>query len=532
MRLNKIFKIAAIAAVIFAFVACDEDFTEIGGEIINNPSNVELREVEVNAYSQKLNSIQTNNLNNYFLGSITHPTYGESTASIVTQLGLSSNDPDFGDNVVLDSVVMTIPYYSTEIESSTDESQIEYKLDSVYGNGSFSLKIYETDFFLADLDPDSDFQQRQLYYSNQQDAVEQNIIGAPIYSDDSFTPSANPYVSYELNGDGENDTITNRPAFRVKLPIDFFEEKIIAREGSEDLSNNTNFRDYFRSILIKAEPNASQDMQILFNLSDANAKINLYYTSEETGTDDEVVRSRGIYTLNIAGGNRFNTYTGDFPADILQNINSQTAETGAENLYLKAQEGSMAVIELFPDAEVLQNLRDETLLVNEATLNFYVNEDLAGSDFQPRRLYLFDITNNTIISDYALDGTYNPSSPETSITNFSQPLKVAEDESGSFYKLRITNHVSNILNNEDAENVKLGLVIVPNINAVVVRGQQSAIVDILMSSTRGIPTSIAPIDQIPSGSLHSPDGTILHGNLSADNEKRLKLQIFYTNFNQ
>ena len=61
---------------------------------------------------------------------------------------------------------------------------------------------------------------------------------------------------------------------------------------------------------------------------------------------------------------------------------------------------------------------------------------------------------------------------------------------------------------------------------------QGNIVDILMSSTRGIPTSIAPIDQIPSGSLHSPDGTILHGNLSADNEKRLKLQIFYTNFNQ
>ena len=63
----------------------------------------------------------------------------------------------FGDEV----------YYSTEIESSTDESQIEYKLDSVYGEGSFSLKIYETDFFLADLDPDSDFQQRQKYFSNQ-----------------------------------------------------------------------------------------------------------------------------------------------------------------------------------------------------------------------------------------------------------------------------------------------------------------------------------------------------------------------------
>ena len=34
----------AIMAVVFAFIGCDEEFTEVGGEIITNPSNVELRE--------------------------------------------------------------------------------------------------------------------------------------------------------------------------------------------------------------------------------------------------------------------------------------------------------------------------------------------------------------------------------------------------------------------------------------------------------------------------------------------------------
>ncbi|WP_300435154.1 DUF4270 domain-containing protein [Christiangramia sp.] len=528
MKLNKIFKITAIIAVISAFVACDEDFTEIGGEIINNPSDVELREVEVNAYSQKLNSVQTNNLNNFFLGSVNHPIYGESTASIVTQLGLSIPNPDFGDNVQLDSVVMTIPYYSTELEASGDETQIEYELDSVYGNGSFNLKIYETDFFLRNLDPDSDFQQQQKYYSNQQDVVEQNIIGAPIYSNDNFQPSAESYVTYELNDAGENDTITNAPAFRVKLPVDYFKEKIIAREGSDELANNTNFRDYFRSLFLKAEPNGTENRQILFNLSSQEANIKLYYTSEAEDDDGEVERTRKIYTLNIAGGNKFNTYTGEFPTDVLQTITAQTDETGAENLYLKGQEGSMAVIELFPDAEVLQNLKDEELLVNEAALTFYVNDDLVNDGLQPQRLYLFDLTNNTILSDYGLDATYNPASPELSLTSFSEPLQVTEDENGLFYTLRITNHVSNILNNEDAENVKLGLVIVPNINTVVARGQQAGISQILNSSTRGLEL----IEQVPSGSLLSPDGTILHGNLSADNEKRLKLQIYYTNFNQ
>lgn len=526
MRLNKLFKMTAIMAVIFTFGACDEDFTEIGGEIINNPSNVVLREVEVNAYSQKINSIQTNNLNNYFLGSITHPVYGESTASIVTQLSLSNPDPDLGENIKLDSVVMTIPYYSTEVEAENSESEIEYTLDSVYGNGSFNLKIYETGFFLNDFDPEADFEQRQKYYSDQQDIVEQNILGAPIYTEDNFEPSAETYVTYELNSDGENDTITNAPALRLRLPVDYFQKKIIDKIGSDELLDNNSFKDYFRSLLLKAESNGS-NRQILFNLSSQEAKITLYYTSDQEGTDGEEERARGVLALNIFGNNRFNTYQGEFPANILQNINSQSAEAGAENLYLKSQEGSMAVIELFPDPEVLENLKEEELLVNEADLTFYVNEDLASNDLQPRRLYLFDLTNKTILADYALDVSYSPSNPELSLTTFSQPLKVAEDESGSFYKLRITNHVSSIIN-EDAENVKLGLVIVSNINSVVVRGQQGGILGSVMSDTRGMPPLI---NKVPAETLLSPYGTILHGNMSADEEKRLKLNIYYTNFN-
>lgn len=142
-------------------------------------------------------------------------------------------------------------------------------------------------------------------------------------------------------------------------------------------------------------------------------------------------------------------------------------------------------------------------------------------------MYIFDLTNNFVIADYAIDASYSPADPEQSLTSFSQPLKVAEDGSGSFYKLRITNHVSNIIN-EDSDNVKLGLVVVPNINTLAVRDQQGAVTGALNSATKDAP---ALIDQLPSGTLLTPYGTVLHGNLSADDEKRLKLNIFYTNFN-
>ena len=526
MKLNRLLQTTAILAVVFAFIGCDEEFSEIGGEIINNPSTVELREVEVNAYSQKVNSIQTNNLPNYILGVYNHPVYGESVASLVSQLSLSSENPDFGENAVLDSVVMTIPYFSSETDGSTEDNLV-YELDSIYGNESFKLSIYETSYFLNDFDPDAGFEQRQKYYSDQQSDVEENILGEPIYVAESFKPSPASYDSYELDADGENDTISNTPAFRIELPVDYFQEKIINKAGSSDLLNNGNFRNYLRSLLIKAEPNGSGGSQILLDISGQNGtpRISLYYKRDRVVEgEDDVERVRGRFDLNL-GGNRFNTFEGEFPENVSQAIAGQTEETGAENLYLKGEEGSMAVIELFPDSEELEIIRGEELLVNEAFLTFYVNEDLMMGSEDPRRIYLYDLNNNTFLADYALDPTVNGGNPDASITNFSEV--VSEDENGKFYKLRITNHISGIIN-EEAENVKLGLVIVPNINSVVARNQQGAILGSIMSATRQMPELI---DQVPSVNSLAPTGTILHGNMSADEDKRLKLKIYYTDYN-
>ncbi|MUP44792.1 DUF4270 domain-containing protein [Gramella sp. BOM4] len=518
MRLNRLLQMATALVAVFAFVGCDEDYTEIGGEIINNPTDVELVELEVDAYSQKINSIQTNNLNNYFLGVNTHPVYGSNTASMVTQLVLSEQDPEFGDNAVLDSVVMTIPYFSTEQAAGNDQNEIEYKLDSIFGDGSFKLSVYETGFFINTLDPNSDFQNSQRYFSDQQSQIEQNIIGQPLYVNDNFQASSAGYVNYEPGEGGEvNDTVAYEPALRVKLPTDYFQEKIIDQEGTDVLLNNGNFTNYLRSLFIKAEDNASEGQQILLDYANENSTISLYYTYEEEREDDdgntETVSLRGKYDLNLFSANRFNTYTGEFPADLLAKIQSQDLETGAENLYLKSQEGSMAVIDIFPDDEILEDLRDNNWLVNEANLTFYVDRDELNGAEEPDRLYLYNVENNTIVVDYNLDPTINESDPAQSRTIFSVPLERDEDENGIYYKMRITAHVASILNG-DTENVKLGVVIpgdLNNPNFSVVRG-------------------IEGVERVPRTTLAIPYGTVLHGDESEDEEKRLKLRIYYTDY--
>ncbi|WP_051201315.1 DUF4270 domain-containing protein [Christiangramia portivictoriae] len=510
-------------AVISAFVGCDEDFSEIGGEIINNPSNVEVLEFNVNAYTKKLNSVQTNNSSNFFLGVTKNELYGTSVASIVSELRLSALDPDFGDNVELDSVVLKIPYYSSEASTSGDE-EITYDLDSIYGNGSFKLSVFETNFLLNDLDPDAGFESAQRYYSDQKQLFEQNIVGPVIYTEENFTPSALAFDSYEVGEDG-TDTIANAPSFRLKLPVDYFETKIINKEGSSELSSNTDFRNYFRNLYFKAEENGTEGSQIFFNLNTQDAKITLYYRSDREIDDELQEDVRGSYTLNFASGNRVNLLEGAYPAEVLQEIQAQSSETGSENLYIKGQQGSMAVIELFPDTLDLQDLRSQDLLINEATLEFFVNRDIYQGE-NPDRLYLYDFTNNIFIRDYALDLSVNAADPSTSLSTFSSPLQVEEGEDGYYYTLRITNHLSNILN-DDGDNVKLGLVAVPNINTVVSRSSQGAIAGSLNSVVR----NSEELTRIPTGSVLTPNGTVLHGSNSADEDKRLKLRIYYTNYN-
>jgi len=85
------------------------------------------------------------------------------TASVLTQLSLTSNAPEFGTEPVVDSVVLTLPYYSTVVDQDTDGRSI-YRIDSIYGNAPFKLSVSRSNYFLNDFDPNSNFEVAQKYY--------------------------------------------------------------------------------------------------------------------------------------------------------------------------------------------------------------------------------------------------------------------------------------------------------------------------------------------------------------------------------
>ena len=142
-----------------------------------------------------------------------------------------------------------------------------------------------------------------------------------------FCPANEEITLTALNSEGESETTaTLTPSLRVKLedislPTNFWEDLIIAKEGSEELSNSNNFYDYFRGLYFKVEaldPDKGHLIQLDFASSNAHVKLHYKYqvTSSTTGETDE---RQGSYDMGFNGA-RINIFENDFQPTILQEI--------------------------------------------------------------------------------------------------------------------------------------------------------------------------------------------------------------------
>lgn len=513
---------SAVLFFIVALSSCEEDFNTIGSDIINDDINTEFVDGNtVITYSRKLLPVQTNNLPVYQLGVYNDPVYGKSTVSLLSQVILSESNPSFGFSAKLDSVFLYIPYFSELITTDVDST---YTLDSIYGDSPVKISIYESNYFLRDLDPDTNFEEIQKYYSNQ-GVIFESFLGELLYSDDEFTPSDEGIVLVSIVDTVEvKETIA--PGFRVSLPIEFFREKIINMEGSIELLSNNNFKEYFRGIYFKVESVGPDGNLFIFDIDNANIALSYQYDTLPLSYDDpdnpDNEHLEDSYLLTFEGIN-VNVYDNEEPQDILDNLLNPDLVNGEETLYVRGGDGIVTVIQLFGDdidengvADELEILRDKSWLINEANLIFYVNQNIVtGGSAEPERLIIYDIKNSTFLIDYDMDIT-SGEEPVNALNVHLGRLERGSDNKGDYYKIRITNHISNLIN-KDSTNVPLGLIVSQNV-------LQFGFQDIENIQSPGI-------EKVPSSSVVSPQGTVLYGNASVNENKRIKLQIYYTETN-
>ncbi len=510
MKIKNLLPLAGAILLLFIVLSsCQEDISTIGSEILGTetPNGILDDTQSVVAYSRKLGPLQSNRLPAYQLGIYNDPVYGKSKVNLLSQLTLEINDPKFGDSAEVDSVFVYLPYFST---ATTVDSVTTYELDSIYGATPINLSIYTSNYFLRDYDPNSGFEEFQNYYTNQGSTFEE-YLGTELASVENFIPTSNGYI---LNEDtDEEEKIA--PGLRVKLPIEFFQENIIDKEGSTELRNNNNFKNFLRGIYFKVDSPTDDGSLFIFDIS--KAYVSIFY-SFDNETDPEV-RDHAVFKLKF-NGISVNTFKNQLPQQIQTAISSPNIQTGDENLYLRGGDGIISIVELFGKdndnngiADELETLRDKKWLINEANLIFYVNQDLmVGGATEPERIMIYDLKNSDVLVDYNLDPTAVLDA-EDALTNHYGKLQRGSDGNGQYYKLKITAHVSNLIN-KDSTNVPLGIVVSQNV---------------LTQTTSELQNPMEPhIEQVPTSSVISPKGTILYGNATPNQDKRLKLQIYYT----
>ena len=405
-----------------------------------------------------------------------------------------------------------------------------YELDSLMGNSEakFKLKVSELDYFLRPFDPENNFETYQKYYSS--NSIPDNFSGTVLF-DEEIEINSKELVFYkeddpETEDDDESEIVKERltPRIRVSLDKDFFQSKILDKEGSDDLANAENFKLFFKGIIIDAY-DFSDPLLMILNFSEAEIRIVYDYqkydkndTDDDT-SDDVIESTEDEYKLNL-NGIKLNSFKYDlYPAEIITAISDTINNAGL--VYLKGGEGIMAEIELFKDDDgndLLEEIRNKEWLVNEASLSIYINKDMlssSGGIIEPSRLYLYDIDNKAPLIDYFVDNSAGPKEYQNKIVHGGS-IELDEDKNGLMYKIRISEHIKNVIR-KDSTNTKLGLVVSSDIsNTINVEVETKDLMTFIPNSTAINPLGTVLIGPSPSAEYY---------------EKRMKLDLYYTKLN-
>ncbi|CAC9972479.1 DUF4270 domain-containing protein [Flavobacterium panici] len=535
-------KILLAATVVFLY-SCDKDFNAIGDDLIGDDHfGLESEKYDVIAYNQEVTPIQSNSLAINALGIYDNPVFGTTTANYNTQVGLAAYGVAVGDAPVIDSVTVNIPYFSHVTGINAKTGRNDYALDSIYGSegGFLKLGVYESKYLMRSSYYDNGNQLAQLYYNDQNSDFDTNkgtLLNddANEFQNNKFYFSSKETTEVTKDKDGKDVKTYTSPAMRLKLNKAFFQTKIL-NAAKEKLSAADVFQEYFRGLYFKVERvSGSPSNMALMDFS--KGKITVYYKAKtDITTDADDVKEDRTLVINLTGSN-VNLFQDVKDAAYQNAISSRNMTTGDDRLYLKGGQGSLAIIELKDFGSKLEEIRKNGWLVNEANLVFTIDaakmavkktDNLEAQE--PKRVYLYDFTNNIPILDYSADGSSSiTSDPRMSKVIYGGIINVdATTKRGTTYKIRITNHIRNIIKTATATNVKLGLVVIDDISAVTSNKLKNRI--LLNASTNEY------FSEAPRASVMNPLGTILYGNNipagNADYDKRLRLEVYYTKPNK
>jgi hypothetical protein len=501
------------------------------------------------AYNQVYGATDTKNLVEIPLGSYDNGTLGQTSSSFVVQVAPNSSAFSLiGENAKIDSVYVYIPYFS-EYEK-TENDIAKYKLNNVYGDGSFDLKVYQNGYFLSNSNPSQGGNSK--YFSNNSSIFDSNKIGNILNdSPDSkqntnfvFTNTNIIIYKYDKDGNPIKDETTGKnqeeerlsPGLWLDLNKEYFQELFIGKKTA--LQDPNTFNDLFRGLYFVASGNSSKGAIGLLNIFQGQLVVK--YTDEKKSTNSEGEEttttekktmtfslSSGVSSGNLDANSNINVnlYQNSNNAEYLDAISQADTKNGDDKLYIKGGEGSIAIVDLFSknDYAELKKLREDDILINDAILTVYVDENAMSNNINPKRLYLYNYDDEVSLVDFSNDTNTNSSYLKAVFGGIFQEENKDKNLEGNLYRFRITEYLRSLIKSKDfKKSPKLALSMANDYN--------SSFLNYIKNQTLESPIDNSPNDikTIPAFSVSCPVGTILYGANTQTEGKKMKLEIFYT----
>jgi len=502
---NMLKYLAVFSAIFFTIISCEKDIESIGIGLIDN-NNFSRNTITSEVITNFLNveRVPANEVQQYLLGVYADEEFGSLKASIVGQLILaaSGSNYDYGTNGAIDSVIVSIPYQSTKEAEDFADGKPKFSIDSVIGDTdvAFKINVYELKTFLNSLDP-NDPSKRAVYYSDKefQKGSEQLFSG-----DFKINPNDTMSIIKRYLADGitvyDKDTIKEdnvQPTLKMPLNEQLIQQLFVDNAGGPEFDSNDNFIHYFRGLFIEAEALTS-DKSHLISLNMVGSKMTIYYSkdqNEEEGqdlNDNGTTGEQGVRTKHI-----FRFSFGTLKSNVLTRDYGNSKQSGNDRLYVQGAAGSMATVELLSNEDLME-LQSNNWLITNANLIFYVDQD-ASSNIAPEQLFLFNYDENVQIRDMLTEG----------LGAIGGNLERDDDGKPYRYSFKITDYISELLKSDDPiDLVKIGLKVY---------------------SPTDLPTSFS--DTKIEDFSWNPKGVVLFDHNPNAGDKRIKLEIFYSELN-
>jgi hypothetical protein len=443
-NLKSITKIASVLVFGSVFLYnCEPEADNLGEQFFSG-AELSMDSINVVAYNINNNdSIRSDasELSLAPLGAFSEGVFGMQKAAYVSQVRMSAYDPDFGANAVVDSAVLVLkPLYASDSSTVTTDENYIYSEGNIpakkvvtsypvlkYGKADAPLhiRVHEVTDFLGSAS--------DMYFSNK--AVNYNTeLGSKAFN--------GRISSSAITKDADNSNLwSNDASLRVPLSAAFFQNKIIAQEGSSDLKDAANFIRYFRGIRVSVDENDGY----IFKFTPSNAEIIMYYKYDkvENGT---TTRPQTSYKFSLGDPNvhigQFTYNRTDTPTAVaLANAN---AVTGDPKLYIQGMGGPSFGIRI-PDAEITklkEKFKNDKIGIIGAKIRVYTDEVVWNNAYEKPSTFIFLQKDAT--------GFLPEMTTLNTVANFNLVSAFDLKKNPAYYDLTVTKSLKDIIETEAA----------------------------------------------------------------------------------